>query len=240
MSNPKIKKYSFTQSITGIEAFVGTFEKKIQEIHDDIPVMFLNNGDETYFFNQKFEKVEDRSDIYLKTPRIVFNVEDASLQTDQNTNQYVYSNYIFREGIWRGQFRRQSLMIPISVNLVNPNFMKSMEYFDMLASLLSIDNVFTYNFLGNTHDASYTAQNYSFEKAPIENSSSSKNHVVKAALELVLQIMYPRYNTLDLIDGFAMNEEDKVLFGIVTNSTDGTQQIDNLNTDPDDCNCETT
>lgn len=237
MSNPKIVKYDFKQSLTGLEAFVGTFEKKIQEIHSDIPVMFFNSGDETYFFNQKFEKLTDRpdrSDIYMKTPRIVFDVEDASLQQDQNTNQYIFTNYTFKKGIWSGQFRRQSLMFPITVNFVTPNFLKSLEYFDMLASLLSIDNIFTYNFLGNSHEASFNAQNYSFEKSTMEASSNSKNFVVKASIELILQIMYPRYNTLKLIDGFAMDEADKILFELITNSNEPATQTDIIDTSEPD------
>lgn len=230
------KKYKFTQSITGIEAFVGVFEKKIQEIHDNIPVMVINTGDETYLFKQKFEKIstEKRSEIYLQTPRIVIDFDDAMLQPDQNTNPYTFFKYLFDNGIWEGQFRRQALTIPMSINLVSPNFVRAFEYYDMLASILSIDNVFTYNFLGNVHDAAFSAQTFSFEKSPNEQASTSRNYNVKAQMELVLQVYYPRYNTLKRLDTFDASS-DKFQFQIETNDNNGDIHFSTLKPNNDDC-----
>lgn len=230
-----IKKYDFSQTITGLEAFLGVFEKRLQEIHEEIPVMVLNTGDETYLFKKKFQKVEDIKEIYLSVPRVVFDFDDASLQTDQNTSQYTYSTYVFNNILWEAQFRRQSLLFPVSCNLVCSNFIRSLQYFDMLASLLSIDNVFTYQFLNNNHDGSYNAQNFSFEKATMDQGSSSKNFVVKASIELSLQIWLPRYSTIKQLNGFELDSTDSIQFGIETNDNNGTNKLSILKNPNDEC-----
>lgn len=236
MSSPNIKKYDFSQSVVGLEAFIGVFEKRIQEIHDEIPVFLLNGGDDTYLFKKKFEKI-DNQEIYQKNPRIVFEFDEVAFEADQNTNQYITSQYVFNEKLYEAQFRRMSTKLPLTCNFVTPNMVRGLEYHTMLGSILSVDNTFTYEFLGINHDASYNTQTYSFEKAPMDASSQQRVFIVKATIELQLQIMMVRYNTIKELDPHDINKNNlKIQFNINSKNNDLTD-ISILKNPTDECNC---
>lgn len=200
------RKYSFTQMTTALTAFVANFEKNIQIINEDIPVFIMNAGDSSYFFDKKFSKI-DNKEIYLKVPRIIIKIEDSQPQIDQNTNQYIKMKYVFNDKLYTGNFRRQTMLVPVSIKIVTSNFVKGLEYYEMLAAIMSIDNVFTYEFLGNTYEANYNGISYSFEEGAIDASSTSRNFVVSINCELHLQVFLPRYKTLEEIDAFQTDEE---------------------------------
>lgn len=211
-----MKKYDFKQSQFAITAFIGNLEKKIQEVKDEIPVYIMDTGDSSYFFNKKFEKF-DTKEIYLKVPRVILKLEDLQPQTDQNSNQYVPLKYVFDDKLYEGQFRRVAINLPVSAKFVSSNFVMGLTYFELLVSIGSIDNVFTYEYLGNTYESSYNVMSYSFQEGAVDASSTSRNFVVTANFEVGIQLFLPRYSTLREIDGFISDSErNKIEFSIIS------------------------
>lgn len=192
MENKKPVQFQFKQIETGLGAFIANFEAKLNDIYPDIPVMVLDTGDETYFLKEKFEKTKE---IYLQVPRVTISINDIEFQTDQDSNQYVKFIYKFIGRLFKAQFRRKTTNLPVVCNFVCSNFIKALEYLEVLACILAVDNIFTYNYMGSVYSASFNLTSFSLEKNPIE-VGGSKNFVIKANIDLQLQLMLVKYNTI--------------------------------------------
>ena len=207
----KEEKYKFNQILSGLTAFIAGFEKRLNEIDMELPVFVLDSGDETYIFKEKFEITTEK---YMKVPRAIISVDDASFNTDQDTNQYIKFSYLHNEKQYKAQFRRKATNFPIVCNLVCSNFIKALEYMEIIISILSIDNVFTYDFLGNNYQGSFNLTSVNLEKNSME-VGGTKNYVVKTNIDLQLQLMIVRYNTIqeytgDLVNEFDINAENNI------------------------------
>jgi hypothetical protein len=212
-------KYKFKQFEHGLIAFISNFEKKINQIIE-IPVLVLETGDETYWFKNKFEaKPENLNELYQKIPRLILTIDEASLQSDQDTNQYVKILYQIDNETFKSQARRKAITFPFQCNLVSSNFITALEHFEILLSILSVDNVFTYEFLGNTYQGSFNATNFAFEKTPLENGGT-KNFVIKATLDVQLQPFILKYESIQNVNE---NEPKETVIGIITNNHDLTR-----------------
>ena len=120
-------KYKFKQFEHGLIAFISNFEKKINQIIE-IPVLVLETGDETYWFKNKFEaKPENLNELYQKIPRLILTIDEASLQSDQDTNQYVKILYQIDNETFKSQARRKAITFPFQCNLVSSNFITALE-----------------------------------------------------------------------------------------------------------------
>lgn len=191
--------YKFGNILTGLIGFVASIEAKLQNIVPGVPVYMMNTGDSSYFFKGKFEE-SFNNEIYQKVPRAIINTEDITLQLDQNTNQYVKLVYINDEKTYQAMGRRQATTFPITLDFVCSNFPKALEYFEMLASVFSVDNVFTYEFGGNTYQASYNSTNFSFVKNEMTSSSATTNYSVKVSVDVIFQPFFIRPNSIQLLD----------------------------------------
>lgn len=192
-------KYPFKQLETGLVGFMANLEIKLQEIIGEIPVYVLSTGDETYYLTSKFTKIDEK-EIIQKTPRLVLTIEDLVNQNDQNTNPYNTLVYNFSETNYTATFRRRALEITITSNLVCSNFIKALEYYEAMSMLFSKSNVFTYEYLSNTYEGSYTEANQSIEKNTTDASSASRNNVVKNSISLVLQTAILRAESIQKHD----------------------------------------
>lgn len=206
-------KYPFKQLETGLVGFIANLEKKLQEIIGEIPVYVLSTGDETYYLTSKFERTEEK-EIIQKTPRLVLTIEDLANQSDQNTNPYNTLVYNFDNVNYTATFRRRSLEFVINSNLVCSNFIKSLEYFEVMSMLFSKSNVFTYEYLGNTYEGAYTETSQNIEKNSTDASSASRNNVVKNAVSLILQTSIIRAESIQKYDDTIGKE---IVFNIISN-----------------------
>ncbi len=199
--------YKFIHYLTGLEAFMANFEKKVQFIVPGTPVFILNSGDSSYFFQLKWHTSDNaKNEIYQKTPRVVIEFSDVQFQTDQNTNQYNQFQYKLppateggAESVWNAKGRRQSSTMPLELQWVCPNHIYALCIAEVLGSIMCIDNVFTYDVLGNTYQASYQSQTFSLEKGAVTGDSSNINSVVKCTVDLVMQPMLVRYESIQPI-----------------------------------------
>lgn len=192
MENTQPKNYKFKQIETGLTGFVANFEKKLNEIYSDIPVFVLDTGDETFFFKEKFEK---NNESYMPVPRVVISINEVEFQADQDSNQYIKFLYRLENVNYKAQFRRKATNLPIVCNLVCSNFIKALEYLEVLACILSVDNAFTYEYMGNNYQGSFNLTTFGLEKNNMD-MGGTKNFVVKANLDLQLQLMLVRYKSI--------------------------------------------
>jgi len=195
MENKPPLNYEFKQIERGLTAFVGNFEKKLNQIYSNIPVFVLDTGDESYIFKDKFEQSKEK---YLQVPRAIINIDSVEFQTDQDTNQYTKIIYRFNDVNYRSQVRRKATNLPIIIDLVCSNFIKALEYLEVIGTILSIDNVFTYHHLGNDYQGNYNLTTISMEKNSMD-IGGTKNYVIKANIDLVLQLFFVNYPTIEKI-----------------------------------------
>lgn len=227
-------KYNFQQLKTGLVAFVGNIEKNLQEIIPSLPVFVLNSGDDSYYLTSKFTKTEDK-EIYLKTPRFILSFDDCTPQNDQNTTQYNKVTYNFKDKNYIATCRRIAVEMNVQTDFVCSNFAKALEYYEVLLSMFSNDNSYTFEYLGNTMEASYTMQSIQFEKPSLEASSSQKNTSIKTSILLVIQLIIIRPESIKLLDDTVKNLQ----YELVTNNDisktedflDGVVNTDNTSSD---------
>jgi hypothetical protein len=224
-------KYNFQQLKTGIVAFVGNIEKNLQQIIPSLPVFVLNSGDDSYYLNTKFVKTEEK-EIYLKTPRFIIAFDDCTPQTDQNTTQYNKVTYTYKDKNYQATCRRVSVEMNVQTDFVCSNFVKALEYYEVILSMFSNDNSYTFEHLGNTMEASYSLQSIQFEKAAMDASSTQKNTTIKTAILLVIQLIIIRPESIQLLDDTVKNLE----YRLVTNNDiekteDQLNDVNNINPD---------
>lgn len=187
--------YKFHQFITGVIGFMGNLELKLQNLVPNIPVYMQNSGDLSYWLNTKFEK-QDQKEIYQKVPRFIISLEDFQLQADQNTNQYNKITYQYNNEKFVVNGRRLSVESTFDCSFVCPNLVKLLEYYEVMLSLVSHDNCFTYEWLGNTYEGSFVFASTSTEKPSLDISSQTKTPVLKVSITLVLQLIIIRPSTI--------------------------------------------
>lgn len=188
--------YEFNHAKIALIAFIADLEKKVQFVFPDFPVM-MENIDDNYILWKKYSEKE-LQELYNKLPRMVVSVQDIQAQTENNTTQFLRMNYIFNDNEFNTQFRRISTSLTIELKIITSNFLKSLEYWEFILSLLCIDNVYTYEHLGNTYQASYLMQNTpTTEKGQLNNATSeSKNSIVNITIELNTQPAYVNFLTI--------------------------------------------
>lgn len=202
-------KWDFNQLITGLEGFVGNIELKLRNIMVDLPTFFINSGDLSYIFREKFVEIQEK-EIYLKVPRMTFDFDDIAIQTDQYSNQYNTLIYHFKGKNYKCVCRRVPLLIPAVINLVSSNFISTLTNFEVMSTISSRENVYTYEFMGNTFEASYNLQSPSIEKPSMDVGSMTRNFNIKTMFDLQIHIISPRIQSIEEID----DREYTVRFGI--------------------------
>jgi hypothetical protein len=161
-------------------------------------VFVLDTGDDTFLNKKKFEETKNK-EIYLSVPRCVLNIGESTFVTDQDSSQYVDIKYMMPdEKIYKAKCRRKASNISIGLELVCSNYIKGLEYLEVVQGLMSNENVFTYSFLGNDYEASYKSETFTLDKNTMD-SSANKNCVVKSTIDLQLQLMIVWYNSIKLV-----------------------------------------
>lgn len=199
-------KWKFNQIETVLVAFVSDLEKRLQEVIPELPVFVLQTGDMNYYFDKKFKQSENE-EIYLKVPRLIINIEDIQPQADQNTNKYNKLIYSFDEGVDEGvkQYivtaRRQALTVSINTDFISSNFIKGLENYEIINSILGYGCVFTYEFQGNTYETVYSVVSPSSpEKPAMDFSSATRSIPIKTNIELQVQMIVPKIPTIQLFN----------------------------------------
>lgn len=230
--SPNIK-WRFNQLETALIAFITDLEKKLQEILPEMPVFVLHTGDLNYYFDKKFKLYEDNQELYLKVPRFVLSIEDIQPQVDQNTNKYNKLIYLFDDDSddngpkqYIVTARRQAYNVSINTDFVSSNFIKGLENFEIISTILGFNNAFTYEFQGSTYESIYIASNAaSPEKPPMDFSSATRSVPVKTGIDLQVHLMIPKIASIKLYNSVGF---DSIEFDITAHHE--SPPIDDYNT----------
>lgn len=198
MENPK---YKFNQLLTGLKAFVGVLELRLQEIVPDLPVLIYNTGDDSYYLGAKFDPVTNpEKEIYQKVPRFVIEFGDNTPQTEQDSSQFIRIEYNYKDVNYTGLGRRKALSFEATGHFVTSNYIKALEYEEVLLSIFMRDNAFTYDWMGNTYEGAFNMTSLSTEKNGMDVGSGTKNATVNVQMELTLQPFILRYESIQKVD----------------------------------------
>lgn len=224
MLNQKIQ-YSFNQFESSIIGLCSYLQLKLQEIVPNLPVFVLNTGDFSYYVDKKFVET-DNKDIYLKTPRVILKIDDIQQNQSEDTNQYNKFIYKFDDKIYQAVVRRKAYNVQISCNFVSPNFIIALNHMEVMATLTAHDNVFTYEFMGNTCQSAFTIQQSGNEVPSIDmGQGGTRNVSTTFMIELQTHLLVPRIESIILLDD---TEIDTIHDDIVVNGEK--EQKDDVNT----------
>lgn len=186
-------KFGFRQIETGLIAFVADIEKKLQYIMEDLPVFVLQTGDSSYYLNTKFKKIEN-NEVTEKTPRFVMSFGSFSEDTSENTNAFNRFTYLFENKNYQSDVRRIQLSINVNCTFVSSNFIQALQNLEVLISIFTRENAFTYKYCGNTYEAAYS--NDGKEINMPEMDSGTRNVTINNNVVLQLQLFSPKINTI--------------------------------------------
>lgn len=192
--------YEFKHIQTTLISFISDLEKKVQFVFPEIPVL-MENIDESYILFKKYADTE-LQELYNKVPRIVLNIQEVQAKLENNSTQFLKMNYGYKDIEYNTQFRRISTGIMIDIKFVCSNYLKALEYWEFLLSLLCVDNTFNYEYLTNTYQGSYLLQSSpTIEKPQLSNSTSeSKNVILSAVIEVNCFPTFINVNTISVND----------------------------------------
>ena len=212
MINENIK-FDFNQIQYGLIAFIADIEKKLKNYISDLPVFVLQTGDTSYYLKEKFEET-DNKEIYQKVPRFVLVLNDINLIQEELANQYIRYIYKYKNEQYTCTGRRYPINISIDANFVCSNFIKMLENFSIMSTILSRPNPFTYEFAGCVYEASYLSVGNSNEMPTLDFGGQTKSNSLKFQLELQLHLLAPRIETIELLTN---TEIDTVQFDLKMN-----------------------
>jgi hypothetical protein len=228
--------YKFGHLRTGLEAFIANLEKKLQFMVPNLPVFVMNTGDSSYWFQGKWVSFGDveqhkkkHTEIYQKVPRVVLSFDDVQFQSDQNSNQFTQFQYKWNDQVWNAKGRRQATNIPVVISWVCPNYIIAIDSLEALGCIMCIDNVFTYDVLGNTYEGSFASQSFSIEAGAVTPDAGAINTTIKCTVDVIMQPMMVRAETIQPID------QAKFAGTMFTINADAPTYTDAINpTDPSD------
>lgn len=193
--------YEYTQFINILTTFLADFELRLNNISPiKIPVMLLETGDETLLNTHKHGDKNDYRDVYLKVPRCVIQFDSTpELDSENDTNKFNQIEYIYNNKIYTGMFRRKSINIPLTANIVCSNYIMALQFMEIILTVFGQSNKRTYNFFGNNMLLQYNQTGIEIEKNSMDLGSQSRNTVVKVSITIATNIMVPRYNSIKLL-----------------------------------------
>lgn len=199
--------YNFVHLQTAIIAFIADFELKVHQVYPNIPVL-MENIDDSYIFLKKYAKTE-LEELYNSLPRIVLSFQEVQAQLDLNSTQFLKMNYEFNDKEYNTQFRRVSTGLTVNINFICSSYIKSLEYWEFLVSLLCIDNVYTYQHFSNTYQGGYLMSNSpNIDKGQLNNGTSeTKNFNVTCSLDLNIQPTFVNFNTIKQKSSFLIDSD---------------------------------
>lgn len=216
-------EYEYKQIISGLVGFVATLELRMKDYIPNLPVYFLENGDYMYVQEQKF--IKHANEVTLTNPRMCLSMEDLQPNDDQNSNPFNKMLFKSETTSYQATARRTNITIPISVSLVAKGFILGLQQYEMMLAHMSNENVFTYEYQGNTFDGMYSRSSISMQKATLEPSQSQQNFVTKTTIDLLLPIYLPRINTIKPIDEVGY---DGTIINIVTKGETKSEDITSI------------
>lgn len=201
-------KYAFNQLELALIGFASYLQLRLQYLIPNIPVFFMNTGDFSYLVNKKFVETKNE-DIIQKVPRFVIKLEDIQPNQQENTNQYNKIFYKFEGKNYQAVVRRLCYNVQLTTNFVSSNLITMLNHMEMMATFQARDNVFTYDFLGNTCQSAFSVQGTGTEFPSIDmGQGGTRNPTTSNNIELQVHLLVPRIETITLADETGFERTD--------------------------------
>lgn len=204
-------KYAFNQFELALVGFASYLQLRLQHLIPNIPVFFMNTGDFSYMVNKKFVETKNE-DLIQKVPRFVIKLDDIQPNQQENTNQYNKIFYQFENTVYQAVVRRLCYTVNITTNFVSSNLITMLNHIEMMATFAARDNVYTYEFLGNTCQAAFAIQGFSNELPSIDmGQGGTRNMSVSNNIELQVHLLVPRIESIVIAEDAKLDRTDYVL-----------------------------
>lgn len=199
MYSDKAKIFGFKQIVTGAIAFVTSLSKAIHQLMPDLPVFVLVSGDNNYIMDEKFNKVSN--EVYEKVPRFVIKFD--SFERDQSTDTSTYNRYTFlsqdedslnKDELARAVIRRLCIYLNCNCTMISPNFITALTHLEMIYSIFSRENPFSYEYQGSTFNGAFTSESQDFGFP--EADSGSRNFTQPIAVKVQIHLYTPKIETI--------------------------------------------
>ena len=189
-------KYAFNQFELALISFASYLQLRLQHLIPNIPVFFMNTGDFSYMVNKKFVETKNE-DLIQKVPRFVLKIDDIQPNPQENTIQYNKIFYKFEGRNYQAVVRRLCFNVQLTTNFVSSNLITMLNHIEMMATMQARDNVFTYDFLGNTCQAAFSIQGTGSEFPSIDmGQGGTRNMSTSNNIELQVHLLVPRIETI--------------------------------------------
>ncbi len=206
-------KYAFNQFELALVGFASYLQLRLQNVIPNIPVFFQNTGDFSYMVNKKFVETKNE-DIIQKVPRFVIKLDDIQPNQQENTNQYNKIFYLFEGHAYQAVVRRLCYNVNLTTNFVSSNLITMLNHIEIMGLFASHDNVYTYEFLGNTCQAAFAIQGWSNEFPSIDmGQGGTRNMSTSNNIELQVHLLVPRLESITLADDAKL---DRIEYSLIS------------------------
>lgn len=189
-------KYAFNQFELALIGFASYLQLRLQYLIPNIPVFFMNTGDFSYLVNKKFIETKNE-ELLQKVPRFVIKLDDIQPNQQENTNQYNKIFYQFEGKAYQAVVRRLCFNVQLTTNFVSSNLITLLNHIEMMATMQARDNVYTYDFMGNTCQAAFSIQGTGNEFPSIDmGQGGTRNQSTSNNIELQVHLLVPRIETI--------------------------------------------
>lgn len=197
-----MEKISLDFLKNGITSFLKNFDINISHFSDyvnaKIPIYILNTGDLS-FLSLISGALETKSiETHESVPRIVFDINDINIRSDQISNPYklgLYTNKVIDQSKdFLTSVRRIPIEIPMSGMAYFSNILQYFEFVQYFASVMYKLNKFTFIYAGKIWDASYSLDDSLSSEVRKTISLTSDSKYRTAPINCVLTLQMPAYN----------------------------------------------
>jgi hypothetical protein len=182
----------------GFCAFAQALQRAFRQYKPDFPVFILNVGDEVYTVDM--QKISGSNDAYLKTPRVVIDFDDFSINAEQLTSPFIRAKFVMPDetGVKRSYSARVK-RIPLEFNcrakLTCDNFLEQLKYIELVLNLFYKINAFSFQYLEMSHEGGFAIDTgIQGENKNIVMGQDSQRRNREIDLPLKIQLQYPSYD----------------------------------------------
>lgn len=204
-----INKFAFNQLQEALIGYLSSIEFRVNEImnngvdkDDNTGIPVICHGMDTAYYFRKKMIINPESEIYQSIPRIMVKFEDVVDNRDQNGAQDIKIRYIFNDKTYEGLFRRKTMTMTVVNHFVAANYVRALEYIEIIQSLMRRAHPYTYEFLGNTHQGAYDMVSITMQNPDPSASSQPKDYVINFTCDLQIHLWSVNYSSIREIDLF--------------------------------------
>lgn len=206
---------------TCLKALIFELNHNLKLRDKDIPHMILNTGDDIMYLEVKGQDhaieplhISNENYVYNTVPRCMVDVGSVEMLYDQLTNPYTRGCFDIehedRVYGFTAEFRRMPLKISVSLKYYLDSFMDAMSVTQQVISNLAVVRRFTFTYMGQTIQATYSLPSSSDVDKNITfdgGTTDSKLRSIEYSIEV--ETNYPVFDSRTAIEGSRMIRYEK-------------------------------